>query len=329
MIKDRFEKGISGNCLVIAVGNEEKFYSYQAEMIEHNPTPRLVPVEKRIVNNQILLYYRLGSLVPLSRYLAGAALDRNGFLHILESIMASLAEAKRYFLYERCFLLNTDYIYTDLSAQSVALLYVPIETDTRPDAEMKRLISDLLTALRAEKEESSENLLLYKKLAEFEHRETAVLTGLAQLLKELKLPRAIFCTQTQSDPRSKPFELEQAVVETGQLKEGVKPRRTKKHLILMALLQAAFLMILTAFSNKINSWHDPDLAYAGIALIIAGINALFIYRIFRHNTAGGCAGKEKREDEYTRWKNMVVNTLAVENGLIKRLVNKNMNLRKK
>jgi len=320
-IKDRFEAHLPGNCLVLPVLNEDKIYDYQVEMIVHNSSPFILPLEKRRINNQIRLYYKTSSLIPLSRYLSGAVIHKDEFLHIIESIVRCLADCKRYFLYECCFLLDIDYIYIKPGTKSVSLIYIPLETEAEPASRLKVLINELVTAL----DDCSDNMMFYKKITGFFDKDSYDPAEFARLIRDLKYPQIQVATEPFK-PVNKPFALDPGdktptdLEQTGQDEKKSLWDCNKKYIFSFVLAQIVFLITLTIFYERLKSWGE--IASAGIALVLAALNILFLVKLFA-KIAQNRNNNKKKEQKDNEWQHLLKNALAIENNIIKEILKKN------
>lgn len=315
VIEERFVKDISGKRLVLPVLYDEKVYHHQVEIIKHNPWPRILPLEKRRINNQIRLYYRTDFQIPLKQYLTGTVLTREKFINILENIFITLSDCKRYFLYESSFLLCPDYIYINPVTEEVALLYIPMGTEDTLTVQIRTLIKELLRYIRPDS--GGDSLEFNKTIADFQSRESVHLTELEQLVRELRFSRINSASQS---PQSvlKPFELE-----PGRL-DGINDQEKKKTLgdnkikfmSLMALLQVISLLILMVFSDKLKALGDIKTTNTGIALIFTAINIFLINKLFGKTSFSNINKNKKAEERAKEWEVIVTNSLAKENKVI-------------
>ena len=309
---------IPGKRLVLPVLPEEKVYDYQVEMIGQNPTPRILPLEKRILNNQIRLYYRTDFQIPLRQYLAGTVLTREKFIDILENVVITLSDCKRYLLYETCFQLGIDYIYINPVTEAVALLYLPVETQAKLAGQIKALINELWEFIP--RDDSGDSLVFNKTVYDFQNREVFHIGELAQLTRELRFPRLTDRT-AHPGPESKPFELDPEGMGNVDMKENKKSAGNSriKLIAVMALVQVIFLLILVIFSEKLKLLGNTKVTNTGIALILTAVNIFLINKIFgKTSTANKEAEKRAKE-----WQNIVTNRLVKENKIIKQIVEKN------
>lgn len=308
------ERDAVSNYLVLSLTNTQKVIPYQLELIKQNAHPGVIPLEERISNNQIKLYYRLNSAVSFLQYLEREETELAEILQILDSIVGILLESKNLLLYASGFLLEEEYIYLDPQTGKVSLLYVAVKLAGDVNENFRNLLKRVLFY----RGDLPQNIINYCEDINFK------VSGFREQLKETKYP--LLKKEKQNKEKEKPFQLaspaflsqeeglgevqrgETPTEETGSKEIRRKevperPRREdiqvkgqqgqgkavvkkeklrfpKKIISVFLLVQLVLVVVLLLLSPWLNSLEDSFATYGGLVLILVALNLLFFRRIF-------------------------------------------------
>jgi len=148
MARERFnfsyESSAAASHLVISMDASEKVLEYHVEMVANNAIPHIINFDLRRMDSKICFYYDVTSKLVLSQFLKRSRVSRNEFLMILSDISKTLVGCKNYLLSDKCFLLDTDYMYINPSTMEISMIYVPIAFDTDINSEFREFATNLI-----------------------------------------------------------------------------------------------------------------------------------------------------------------------------------------
>ncbi len=175
-----YESDASSSYLVIDIGKKADIQEYQVEMIGNNPSQAILPVVIRRENDRIKLCYNVTSKQPLLQFLKREKLNREEVVCILRNITRSLLEYKNYFLSDKYFLLDKQYIYINPATLVVSLAYIPFAPDSGFNMDARCFVRKLTADLLRINERDSDNSV--RKIRDYLDTETFNLLELDKLL---------------------------------------------------------------------------------------------------------------------------------------------------
>lgn len=146
---------------------------FQLGMLTNNRIPGLATLKVKQRDLQVTLVYPIGGLISLAEYLSARPIALAGLGELLERMVQPVTECKNYFLHERCFVIDPDYIFLNPSSLRTSLIYVPVSFPQGVDPGYQKTV------------ETVGGKLGVKKKAYFESLEGA--TGLEKLLDFARL----------------------------------------------------------------------------------------------------------------------------------------------
>lgn len=179
-----FESDAKASHLVLMLNREDKILNYQIEMIQNNPELPILPFHIRRKDGDAYCYYNITSKQKLSQMLQRKKLNKQEFIDILLGVANAILKSENYFLPNKGFLLEEEYIYLTLQPFKLFLVYIPVSNgpiDVMRD--LRQLISRLMTHVSIE--ESAKDNFLHKILVEMSN-DTFNITTLCKLLNNLK-----------------------------------------------------------------------------------------------------------------------------------------------
>lgn len=107
--------------------NRKQITEFQVEMMVNNRIPGVVTLDVREKDSVLRLYYNLSGLVSLANYLKRQKISKVEFLTLLDRLVSTLMEGRRYFLDDTSFTLDENYIYINPKTREVSLIYIPVD----------------------------------------------------------------------------------------------------------------------------------------------------------------------------------------------------------
>lgn len=298
-VSSRMEKSITGNYLVLSLPEQERILHYQLEMIKYNPPPQVLAVEKRRVDNRNELRYAVKEMISLGAY-SKQPLCRQDLLIILESLFRCLNGCKKYFLYDHCFLLDSEYVFIHPVNKELGFVYVPLQLPDVGSHQLKQFLGQLAHSMGLP--EKATDLKMKKKLADLSEAPVFTKYDLLELIKQGKYPAVppnSFCREPE-----KPFTLEPKSAEAKDKKTGMI------NVTFLALLglEAAIMAILTLLADYLApNWKSLG-TFGGILFILTVVNLSVLYK----------TGKRKEQKEDSReWQEHLLLSMAKENDVLK------------
>ena len=129
-----FETNGNSTFLVYAMGQEEKLDTMTLGMITKNKIPGMASVLFTQRNAERFLKYNVTARVTVRQFFSGTV-SRRRLLGIFASIAAALSAAEEYMIDPRSLLLDSDYIYADVSSCRAEMICLPVmDAASGPDA---------------------------------------------------------------------------------------------------------------------------------------------------------------------------------------------------
>lgn len=128
--KMEYQKSLNQNYLVYK--NERGEENYELRMLAENQIDHLLPVELRSIDGREDMYYKIGSLQPLSKLYKNREMKLEDVRIILIGLTGAIAAIQEYMLDERHVVLMPEYIFMRRESREVRLLFHPFyEEDIR------------------------------------------------------------------------------------------------------------------------------------------------------------------------------------------------------
>lgn len=141
-VKVSYESIGTSSYLTVILTPEAGLVNYQMEMLTSNEISHILPVSKRLLNGEILVYYNITSRVPLSQVLGRRKLKREEFIRVVKAAVSAARDAGEYQLPMEGFVMETDYIYVNPSNCEPYFVYLPVVGNTGKG--IKNLILELI-----------------------------------------------------------------------------------------------------------------------------------------------------------------------------------------
>jgi pSer/pThr/pTyr-binding forkhead associated (FHA) protein len=139
-----YQNDLQRSYMVFKMLQEDVIAEYQIRMIQENPTEQLLPLYKKQIDNDIYFFFDITSKTTLNQLLKRTKLTKYKFLSILKSLIRSIGLSKQYLLQGGSFVLLGDYIYVDPASLELSIAYLPIESETDINQEVRNLLMDLI-----------------------------------------------------------------------------------------------------------------------------------------------------------------------------------------
>lgn len=107
--------------------SRQDLITHQIEMIIRNPIPGFAPLEVREKDLLVKLYYPLQGYISLANFLRREKISKANFVDLVDKLLATIIDSKKYFLLEHSFIFAEDYLYVDPKSLDLRLVYVPVE----------------------------------------------------------------------------------------------------------------------------------------------------------------------------------------------------------
>ncbi len=179
-----YENDASVNYLVVKADIREKIQQFQVEMIAHNPSAGILPLDVRQKDDTLCFYYNITSRQALGRLSDERKLLRKELLGILSRMTAIVLESKNYLLYDKNFVLDENYIFIDLPSLEVFLVYLPVAAEKGSPKDFQSFILKLATETVTAEEAGSDNFL--QRIISCAGSDTFNLIDFGKLLSELQ-----------------------------------------------------------------------------------------------------------------------------------------------
>ncbi len=177
-MKISYETMGSSSFVSVTCPTELDLVHYQLEMLLSNKIKNLLAVSKQFVDGEIVIYYNITSLLPLSQVLEKRKIKRNELHNLIEGIVQAVQDASAYRLPAQGILLNPEYIYVNPASCKPSFLYFPADQECEWD--VKELVAHLI--MHDQIEMANDNLI--QVLLQELNREPFSLESLEKSLKQ-------------------------------------------------------------------------------------------------------------------------------------------------
>lgn len=266
--------------LVIDLAQDAQLCDYQLEMLKHNPHPGILPVEKRIDNQEINLYYKLVDKISFTTYFKSIKPEREQILTMLENLTAIILDSKNYLLYPEGFLLDLDYLFINPRNMDVSMVYYPLTGLSEFPEKLQALIREILR-----QGQTSHDLELdLEKFLNCLNTEHLNLAELRMLCREIKykMPRQM--------QERKPFKLAEPEIQfTGReiSRSGSKVKQRGgegdnklKNIAIFSAVQAFYVLVLILAAPLFYKLGDNISIYFIIGVALIFLNIVILKKIF-------------------------------------------------
>lgn len=322
IIKKRFdfhyENDSTASFIVLNTSLNEKILKYQIEMIAKNSCPGILKLDARYKNDDVKLHYNITSKLTLSQFLQRKKLSKDEFIDILLGITKTILDSKEYFLYDKSFLIDEDYIYINPSTLEIGMIYIPLDINTNVGEDFKSFLVNLIISLAKIDEKSNGDYMT--KILNYLKNDIFNICDFDCLLKNLKndgsqvIIKSNSVEEKQSSlngldieskvvnqnkyiftkPKDEKYRHEESIIrgerkktEASRKKEikkeqtTVKKKYKSKNIVIAILSQILIAIILSLSLDLIRSVAGDDIsAFGGITLIVVAIDVLLFKKLF-------------------------------------------------
>ncbi len=290
-IKNRFslsyERGALASCLLVEVTSPEKVLKYQVEMIKHNDIRHLLPLDMRVMNDDVRFYYDITSLMTLSQFLKRKRISWGACARMLSELASAILDGKNFLLSENSFLMDVDCIYINPLTLEVHMVYIPVMLEGNAGERFRNFAAELITHL-ADMDDEGTGIFLQKTLG-FIKSETFNISGFRRLLLELQsgFPGEGDDEEASSIENGMQY---QTPVKADMKIENIKPEEentvpgtaSRSHLIIAVISQVLIAALIILGSDFLKSLsEDVTTTYGAVALVVAALDVLLFRSLFR------------------------------------------------
>ena len=120
-----YENQNSNSFLVYQLEETDKLDSFNYGMIANNKINGIIPANLTQINTDKFLKYNVSSTVTLKQYFEGIV-NKKRIVNVFLSIVSAMLEAEDYMIDSTMFVLDTDYIFVDVSSAKASIISFPI-----------------------------------------------------------------------------------------------------------------------------------------------------------------------------------------------------------
>jgi len=178
-----YESEASASYLILTASSSETVFDYQVEMIRSNSINGLLPMDMRQKDETLCFYYNITSKLSLSQFLKRRKLKRSQFIGMISAVTKTLLDCRGYLLYDRCVIIDADYIYISPDTLQVSMAYLPVDTKEDVNSRFKDFVIDLIINSANIDDSDSDNFL--QRIINCLKADTFSIDGFYRLLMEL------------------------------------------------------------------------------------------------------------------------------------------------
>ena len=120
-----YENQGTSSFLVYQMQADEQLDSFNYGMIANNKINGIIPANLTQINTDKFLKYNVSSTVTLKQYFEGIV-NKKRIVNVFLSIVSAMLEAEDYMIDSTMFVLDTDYIFVDVSSAKASIISFPI-----------------------------------------------------------------------------------------------------------------------------------------------------------------------------------------------------------
>lgn len=143
-----FDNQGSSSFIIYTLSGTDELDDIGLGMINNNKINGIIPVSYMQINDERLLRYNISSKIPLESLL-GSIVSREKVLAIFASICDVLVEAEEYLLETGMFILDKQYIYSNVSSGECVLMYLPIMKEDE-EVDLRRFFKELIFSVQSD-----------------------------------------------------------------------------------------------------------------------------------------------------------------------------------
>lgn len=292
-----YENGASDSYLVISTNLPEVVLKYQVEMIRNNSIHNMLALDIRQKDNTVSFYYNITSRISLTQLLKRKKFKRNEFIGIISGITKALLDCKGYLLYERCVLLNADYIYISPDTLQISVVYLPVKMNFDINSKFRDFMMSLIIDSANIDDNGSDNFL--QRIINRLRMETFNIGSFQSFLMELLQSDSFGHVSEASCSRQDILSEEKDRQSTAENGKIIKPERFGRppvqkreacqaeigagavSIAAFIFFQVAIVALILFGHNHINSMNDdPFAVYSGIGVILIALEVLVYKKLF-------------------------------------------------
>lgn len=153
-MKATYESQGSYSYLVYELDSEDILDSMSLGMITNNKITGLIPVVYTQMNNKRYIKYNITAKVSIRQFFEGIV-NRKQVLSIFLGIVSTLQAAEEYMIDVGSFVMDMDYIYTDVTVYGASMICLPIEDEKKPLVEFRDFFKNIVFSAKFSQEEDS------------------------------------------------------------------------------------------------------------------------------------------------------------------------------
>lgn len=128
MISFSYENQGTNTYLVYQIGEEDSIDSMSLGMITNNQIVGMAPTVYTQMDTNKYIKYNVSAKISVRQFFTGPV-NRRRLLGVFNGIVAAMLSAEDYMIDDRMILLDTDYIFADVSTCETVLICLPIQND--------------------------------------------------------------------------------------------------------------------------------------------------------------------------------------------------------
>lgn len=154
-LKTSYENMGTSSYLAVTFSPEAGLINYQLEMLAANEISHILPVSRRMINGETVVYYNITSKISLTQVLGRKKLKRKELICLLEGAIQAIRDAAEYQLPMTGLAMDPEYIYVDPANCEPGFIYLPMPENGGKG--LKDLILDLI--MQGKIEMSNDNFI--------------------------------------------------------------------------------------------------------------------------------------------------------------------------
>lgn len=178
-----YENEGSNTYLVYQVGEKDEVDSIGLGMLNHNKPEGFMPFLFTQMNEAKYFKYNITSFVSLQKVLEGR-LRKNQILKIFRGIIDAVISADEYMIDQQLLVLNSEYIFTDLSTYETRVVCLPVINHQNANDEVELFLKKIMFSVQYDTSENGDYVT--KIMNYLNSREVFSAVGFRDLLKSIR-----------------------------------------------------------------------------------------------------------------------------------------------
>ncbi|SFC83384.1 DUF6382 domain-containing protein [Butyrivibrio sp. YAB3001] len=279
----RYCRELKHNYLIVKSDEKESGnkQNYQMKIMEKSRIDSFIPFDKRVINGETFLYYRINSMQSIKDRFSARGMSKDQLIKLFSSLKQALESLEEYLLGIENVILDSKSIFMDFTKENYRFMYYPFGKTV----DISKFVDELFELVDHEDEDAVE--LIYDLSEKSQMESFLLLDYIEQVISESQKEESVYQSMSedyrysQSLSEEKDFFSEQNTdfdEEQYEEKLEIRNKETKKTGVVQLIFAVLFLLLMIAMMyirmNYILTREENSLSMIVLAVsVISGLVA--------------------------------------------------------